>query len=78
MVRQQTPLLKRLIIGSVLSGLLFGFGGFIANTPTLHLQPVSISIHQPGGSTSLQERLYAQIPDPYSDPDVIEQLRSGE
>ncbi|HTK07908.1 MAG TPA: hypothetical protein VL485_12120 [Ktedonobacteraceae bacterium] len=74
MVRQKTPLLKRLLVGSLLSGLLFGFGGFIAHTPAAFAQPAVHSIHQ----TSLTERLYAQVIDPYSDPDVIEQERSGE
>ncbi|HTK12034.1 MAG TPA: hypothetical protein VL485_32990 [Ktedonobacteraceae bacterium] len=78
MFTQKTPLPKRLIVGSVLSSLLFGFGGFIAHPAAAPAQPAASSVHQPAEPTSLKDRFYAQIPGPYSDPDQYEQHRESD
>ncbi|HEY4385351.1 MAG TPA: hypothetical protein VGN34_12905 [Ktedonobacteraceae bacterium] len=62
MFTQKMPLLKRLIIGCVLSSVLFGFGGFIANTPAAHAQPAAKSVQQPIASTFMKEHSYAPPP----------------
>jgi hypothetical protein len=50
---QQTPLLKRLMIGSVLSGLLLGFGGFVTNVSAAPVHPVQSSIQHPVGPVAM-------------------------
>ena len=52
---QKTPLLQRLIIGSVLSGLLLGFGGFVTNISTAQAHPTQINVQHPGGPTYAQK-----------------------
>jgi hypothetical protein len=78
MFTQKTPLLKRLIVGSVLSSLLFGFGGFIAHPSAAHAQATANSVRQPAGPASLKDRFYAQMSGPYNDTYQYEQGRESD